>query len=180
MSTANAERFADRLAALGFASYAAYLNSALWAGIRARVYGTKGRICIRCKCHAATQIHHVNYEPDTLSGRSIIGLVPICRPCHRKEHGLSEPEATLEPSPVAVIRIPWDGNTNTRQGGKTRGKESKKRKRRLAAAKRSRASKKQRRNGRTLNKIVKAGCNPRAFGIKVSETELAAARSQTA
>ncbi len=107
-------KFIDNLQSLGFVSYADYLKSPLWASIRSRVYASKGRICLDCKSHRATQIHHRQYDLETLKGDTLNYLVPVCRNCHRKEHGL-EPSA-----PVVVIVIPW--NPTAYRPRKSKGK----------------------------------------------------------
>lgn len=72
---------------LGFASYAAYLNSGLWARIRSRVFDAKGRQCLRCG-GKARQVHHRLYSPAVMRGDDIEPLEPICGDCHEREHGL--------------------------------------------------------------------------------------------
>lgn len=105
--------FKDDLAGLGFGSYAEYLRSALWFGIRARVYGAKGRTCLRCKSSPATQIHHTGYDLATLSGLSLNKLVPICDPCHEREHGLARRKSVSKgPDPIV---IPWNGRRDLRE-----------------------------------------------------------------
>jgi hypothetical protein len=113
-----ADRFRDRLAALGFASYRDYRKSPLWADIRSRVFDLKGRTCLRCNERRATQIHHTRYDAETMAGRTLVGLVPICGPCHAAEHPEHHPHPKLPTKPV--IRIPWDGKAKTgkrRKGG---------------------------------------------------------------
>lgn len=70
-----------RLRKLGFASYAAYLDSELWAGIRRRVH-RKHRKCQICLKRRARQVHHRNYELAVLRGDSLDGLLSICGKCH--------------------------------------------------------------------------------------------------
>lgn len=95
-------RFTDDLKSIGFGCYADYLASPLWASIRSRVYASKGRMCLDCKMRRATQIHHRQYDLETLKGDTLNYLVPICRQCHRAEHGLETPQT------VAPIVIPWN------------------------------------------------------------------------
>jgi hypothetical protein len=110
------QQFTDDLQAIGFGSYTDYLKSPLWASIRSRVYASKGRMCLGCKTRRATQIHHRQYDLDTLKGDTLNYLIPICRQCHRAEHGL---EPTRQ---VAPIVIPW--NPNQRCPSKRKGKAS--------------------------------------------------------
>ena len=80
--TANIYDRRDRiLNEMGFASYAAYLQSALWKEIRrdVRLWGMKCPICTGRK---ATQVHHIDYTPENLAGVDLHLLMPICRQCH--------------------------------------------------------------------------------------------------
>lgn len=108
--------FLGSLARLGFASYADYLNSALWAGIRRRTYDLKGRICCRCKVAASTQIHHTDYSDDTLAGLTLDGLMPVCRECHRAIHGIG-----AKTRPAQAIK-------GARSKGQSQGRKKPKRK----------------------------------------------------
>ena len=72
---------AELLAAHGWPSYEAYLQSTLWATIGRRAKA--GRLC-GCGCgRPATQVHHAAYTEANLLGRSSEGLVPIHHLCHR-------------------------------------------------------------------------------------------------
>ena len=72
----------DFIRSLGFESYAAYLASDLWAGIRRRVL-KKSRRCWVCKRRRrAKQVHHERYTEANLKGESLAGLRPICPGCH--------------------------------------------------------------------------------------------------
>ncbi len=77
---------------MGFTSYESYLKSPTWHHIKQRVYEQKGRDCIRCKQVPATQIHHIRYDEDTMRGKTLNYLIPICKECHEKEHNLQEKE----------------------------------------------------------------------------------------
>lgn len=66
---------------MGFASYEDYLASPLWKSIRKRVMkAAKGR------CHIcgdpANNVHHTSYKQKILEGKTLAGLVPLCRTCH--------------------------------------------------------------------------------------------------
>lgn len=74
------------LQSLGFDSYSAYLASPLWRSIRRRVYEAKGRVCLACEINAADDIHHDRYDRDTLMGRTLKHLRPLCRHCHEVVH----------------------------------------------------------------------------------------------
>lgn len=68
------------LRSLGFASYADYLRSPLWASIRQRVLESS-RWCFVCG-DLATQVHHQRYCRKDLTGKSLKKLVPVCATHH--------------------------------------------------------------------------------------------------
>jgi hypothetical protein len=68
------------LLAMGYASYAVYLQSDRWKGIRSRVFRGSSK-CYGCS-RQAQQVHHREYTRANLEGRSLHGLEPICRECH--------------------------------------------------------------------------------------------------
>lgn len=65
---------------MGFASYADYLASELWASIRSKVL-LNGAACYCCG-REATQVHHSAYRKKDLEGRDLRRLHPICARCH--------------------------------------------------------------------------------------------------
>ena len=68
------------LNAYGHKNYAAYLQSELWASIRAKVL--TGAICA-CGCgKSANQVHHKAYTEANLLGKTLRGLVAINHDCH--------------------------------------------------------------------------------------------------
>lgn len=72
--------------ALGYDTYQDYLLSPIWFAIREIVFQEKGRSCCLCGKYA-TQVHHDNYNTETMSGEDTSGLFPICKPCHHRiEH----------------------------------------------------------------------------------------------
>ena len=73
----------DNLRALGFASYSAYLNSELWAAIRAKVLESQP-ICFKCAKKKATQVHHRCYDKATMRGENLNSLTALCGACHRR------------------------------------------------------------------------------------------------
>jgi hypothetical protein len=93
---------------LGFASYAEYLQSDLWARIRRRVLGR-----YRSKCQAcggpASEVHHKHYSLKVLSGKHIIGLKAICRECHARIEFADGMKTAL---PVANRRMRQIGEAN--------------------------------------------------------------------
>lgn len=68
------------LRSLGFADYGSYLESRLWSRIRERAL--KIRSTCACCNEPATDVHHRNYSADTLTGKNIGALTPLCRTCH--------------------------------------------------------------------------------------------------
>lgn len=70
------------LSGLGFRSYGEYLASGLWKSIRSRLLKRARHRCERCGSRA-TQVHHIGYSSNNLSGRKSKGLVPVCGGCHR-------------------------------------------------------------------------------------------------
>jgi hypothetical protein len=72
------------LEALGFKSYREYLSSPMWEVLRELVFHEAGRTCICGR--PATQIHHMAYTFDVLSGKNRRWLTPICNRCHKAIH----------------------------------------------------------------------------------------------
>lgn len=68
---------------LGYSSYAEYLATELWIGIRAAVFKRDEHRCKLCG-KDANVIHHVNYEETTLLGVTLDGMVSVCHDCHKK------------------------------------------------------------------------------------------------
>lgn len=68
---------------MGYASYAEYLCSPLWKGIRRKAFFWNGTKCRRCKS-PATEIHHADYKRPTLQGTVMHALIPVCRDCHKQ------------------------------------------------------------------------------------------------
>lgn len=77
------------LRGIGFASYADYLASDLWKGIRRRVLALHGK-CSRCR-KKASRVHHTAYDYDTMAGINLTKLRAVCNHCHEqaefKENG---------------------------------------------------------------------------------------------
>ena len=73
--------------ALGFDNYNEYLRSDLWKDIRRVVLSSKGALCNVCKKTIAVEIHHKQYDYNTMAGHNIKHLIPVCQKCHSKlEH----------------------------------------------------------------------------------------------
>jgi 5-methylcytosine-specific restriction endonuclease McrA len=72
--------------------YEAYLQTPAWQEIRERVLARDGHVCQGCLGQSglpATQVHHLTY--DHLREEFGWELVAICRACHERLHGRSEP-----------------------------------------------------------------------------------------
>lgn len=65
----------------GFASYADYLASDLWADIRRRVLERDGGCCVICS-KTASQVHHTSYGDVTIRGERLDKLFSLCGSCH--------------------------------------------------------------------------------------------------
>lgn len=75
------------LAGMGFTTYAAYLASDIWAGIKARVLVPGRTGCALCRSRARV-VHHHAYTAENLAGVSLAGMYPLCFGCHETvEHG---------------------------------------------------------------------------------------------
>jgi hypothetical protein len=76
-------------------AYQFYLKSAHWRALRKAAFRFHGYKCSKCPCSRRLQVHHHTYRFPWTSC-TVADVVPICRDCHRKEHGI-----TREP-PVAA------------------------------------------------------------------------------
>lgn len=70
------------LRTLGYQNYTEYLLSPEWKEIRLIVLRRDGWACRLCGVKAS-EVHHRDYERDTLLGRRMDGLEAVCRECHR-------------------------------------------------------------------------------------------------
>lgn len=68
------------LASMGYATYADYLASPLWATIRKRVFA-RSNACEFCG-DRATQVHHSSYHRSVLDRSNLTQLHAVCRECH--------------------------------------------------------------------------------------------------
>lgn len=100
------ETYANRDALLhemGFTSYAEYLASQLWSGIRTAAFQLHGAQCKLCKSRAVV-IHHLSYNKSVLLGKDLNGLAPLCDKCHYKvefskknrKHSLEEAKTVFD------------------------------------------------------------------------------------
>jgi hypothetical protein len=72
----------ESLKQLGFESYADYLKSDLWRGIRQRVLDRDENHCWCCP-KKARQVHHKSYALAVMEGKDLEPLISICRGCHK-------------------------------------------------------------------------------------------------
>jgi hypothetical protein len=76
--------FQDRLAALGYSSYGAYLRSSHWRGVRGRYERSKlPQHCYLCGAEKF-QLHQRSYA--RLGNERLTDLLPLCQPCHNEVH----------------------------------------------------------------------------------------------
>jgi hypothetical protein len=116
-------------------TYADYLASGLWSGIRRRVMGRDQGKCQICG-EKATAVHHQRYRKDNLTGRSLAHMFAICEECHK----LIEFDADgKKQSPMAASRQAFD---LARRHGKGLLKERKKTKKLTKAEKKTRKEQK--------------------------------------
>ena len=68
--------------------YDEYMSSEEWQQKRKEVFNLQGIYCLDCGVEA-TDVHHLHYE--TLGDECPIeDLVPLCRSCHSKRHGMED------------------------------------------------------------------------------------------
>ena len=65
-----------------------YLLSDHWKKLKARKYKQVGRKCEKCDTTKKLQVHHLEYR--SVFDVQLGDLQVLCRPCHRKEHGLAK------------------------------------------------------------------------------------------
>lgn len=74
--------WAQILSACRCRTYEQYLESSLWKSIKQRVYQRFGHQCSICE-KTATEIHHASYCLETMLGKRIRNLFPLCEGCHQ-------------------------------------------------------------------------------------------------
>ena len=72
----------ERLSGLGYTGYQAYLESDEWKEIRGRKLRRYPN-CLLCQ-KTATQVHHLDYNFETLLGLKNYRLVQLCGDCHKE------------------------------------------------------------------------------------------------
>lgn len=65
--------------------YAAYLRSAAWSAIRAKVIRRAKGLCEGCGEARASDVHHLTYAH--VGAEFLFELVALCRACHVRWHG---------------------------------------------------------------------------------------------
>lgn len=74
----------DRAKGAGFASYAAYIDSPYWKGIRERVLSRDRHRCRVCGGSKGLGVHHDRY--DFIGQERLEFLKAMCAKCHRHIH----------------------------------------------------------------------------------------------
>jgi hypothetical protein len=85
ITAAQYREMSDALLRLCIHSYSEYLASDLWDRIRSQVLARDGGKCKSCG-KPANQVHHSQYNYETLAGISLIHLQAVCRKCHFSSH----------------------------------------------------------------------------------------------
>jgi hypothetical protein len=87
-TSAHREKFICRIEKQGAESvfdipYENYLRTVLWTAIRDWVVESQSGKCAICD-HKATEVHHHDYDEDTMLGLRSSGLVGLCAQCHKR------------------------------------------------------------------------------------------------
>lgn len=92
---------------IGFATYADYLASPLWARIRREAMERSGR---RCECcgQPAVQVHHRSYAVACLLGQRPQWLTPICDACHGRGEWNGTKKRTLSKANHVINMSAWN------------------------------------------------------------------------
>lgn len=101
------------LSDLGYVAYKQYLDSEEWGIIRTRKL-ERFPCCLVCR-DQATQVHHMDYEPETLLGLKTHNLVTLCARCHEEieiagdgtKRSLAEANRQLRMMAQANKRTTW-------------------------------------------------------------------------
>lgn len=75
------EQWKKDLLEMGFATYADYLKSHLWASIKRQVMDKAKGKCRLCRKEAEV-VHHRRYDRDVMEGKRNCHLIALCRSCH--------------------------------------------------------------------------------------------------
>jgi len=68
-------------------TYLEYLSSNIWRNARDRVLKRDKNTCRAYKCtNKATEVHHMSYEDDVMSGKNDKKLISLCEDCHTRGH----------------------------------------------------------------------------------------------
>jgi len=101
------------LGQMGYATYADYLLSELWIGIRARVMDRDHGVCRVC-ARKAVSVHHITYEQKVMRGEDLSQLIAICRGCHKRIEFDDDGAKLLSSSKVAARLHERAGKTRKR------------------------------------------------------------------
>ena len=64
--------------------YEAYMASAAWDVVRARVLERENHVCQGCRIAPATVVHHLTY--DNMGREFLWELAAVCETCHARIH----------------------------------------------------------------------------------------------
>ena len=117
-TSAHREKFIRRIEKQGTESvfdipYENYLRTVLWTAIRDWVVESQSGKCAICD-HKATEVHHHDYDEDTMLGLRSSGLVGLCAQCHKliefdetltKRSSLQEKKAVFDNLVSIFIRL---------------------------------------------------------------------------
>jgi len=103
------------LKALGYRNYKDYLSSNLWRKLRSKAIKTSGGLCCCCG-EAATEVHHRNYDLETLKNGGDFSLVPLCNACHHlAEFDTNGRKRTTQQANRFLDGVKGAGRFNTRR-----------------------------------------------------------------
>ena len=97
--------------------YEQYLRSTLWRSIRDWVIDVQTGQCAVCH-HKAAEVHHHDYDEETMLGKRSDGLVGLCGRCHdliefaedkSKRHDLGEKRTAFEQLKAGYARFQAEG-----------------------------------------------------------------------
>lgn len=90
------EKRNEILKKLGYASYAEYLRGPRWRRIKDQVHKRDKNRCRVCG-EPSQDVHHLQYDEDTLKGVTLANLIALCGVCHN----LCESDPTIGKTTLA-------------------------------------------------------------------------------
>jgi hypothetical protein len=67
--------------------YNTYINSPEWKKFRLSIIIERGSVCEKCSAEGSVDAHHLTY--DRLFNELPQDIMLLCKPCHKKEHGIA-------------------------------------------------------------------------------------------